>query len=109
VAVAACESCIQSCAYDEASNILPGARMPMTRNPLRSRRRLALLVLAAALAASIALGVVFVAQKRAAADQRSWPPTPQPMRIDESRDARIAEVQLHAPVAPSQREVVELH
>jgi hypothetical protein len=82
--------------------------MPLTRNPLRSRRRLALLVLAAALAASIALGAVFVAQKRAAADQRSWPPTPQPMRIDEPRDVRIAGVQLRAPVAPSPREVCGL-
>lgn len=79
----------------------------MTRNPLRNRRRLALLVLAAALAASIGLGALFVAQKRAAADQSSWPPTPQPMRIDVPRDARIAEVNMRAPVAPSRHEVVE--
>jgi len=81
--------------------------MPMIRNSLRNRRRRALLVLAAALAASIALGAVFVAQKRAATEQRSWPPTPQPMRIDEPRDARIAGMPLRAPVAPSQREDAE--
>ena len=71
--------------------------MPMTRNPLRSRRRLALLVLAAALAASIALGALFVAKKRVDADLPSWPPTPQPMRIDVPRDARIAGLQARAP------------
>ena len=81
--------------------------MPMTRNPLRSRRRLALLVLAAALAASIALGALFVAQKRAAHDMPSWSPTPQPIRIDIPRDARIAGAPLRAPGVPVKREVVE--
>jgi len=70
--------------------------MPMTRNPLRSRRRLALLVLAAALAASIALGALFVAKKRVDADLPTWPPS-QPMRIDVPRDARIAQLRAADP------------
>jgi hypothetical protein len=76
--------------------------MPLTRNPLRSRRRLALFVAAAALAASVALGALFVAKKRVDADLPSWPPS-QPMRIDMPRDARIAELQVSAPDVPSGR------
>lgn len=78
--------------------------MPMTRNPLRSRRRLALFVAAAALAASVALGALFVAKKRVDTDLPSWPPPSQPMRIDVPRDARIAELQVPAPDSHAGRE-----
>ena len=78
--------------------------LPCRKAPLRSRRRLALFVAAAALAASVALGALFVAKKRVDTDLPSWPPPSQPMRIDVPRDARIAGLHERAPDAHSERE-----
>jgi hypothetical protein len=72
--------------------------MALNRTSLRNRRKGALFALAAALIASLALGLLFVARKPADTDQ-AWPPSPQPMRIDMPRDSRIAAERPHA-VAP---------